>query len=196
MRLKKYENNPILSPTEANDWESLVVCNPGAYYKDGTFYLLYRAAGNDKEHYIHLGLAESKDGYNFERVSDQPVMSPSTDGPDAGCVEDPRIVEFDDTFYVTYAYRPFPPGRYWEFGPDEVLSYEVGENAPLALKNNIANTGLATSKDLRSFRRLGRITQTTLDNRDVIIFPEKINGKYYMLHRPKEWIGEDRKSVV
>jgi predicted GH43/DUF377 family glycosyl hydrolase len=30
-----------------------------------------------------------------------------------------------------------------------------------------------------------------LDDRDVILFPEKINGKYAMLHRPKEWIGDD-----
>ncbi|MFD2673618.1 glycoside hydrolase family 130 protein [Marinicrinis sediminis] len=191
MKLKKYEQNPILSPNAANDWESLVVTNPGAYYKDGTYYLLYRAAGDDAEHYIHFGLAESKDGYHFERVSDKPVLSPSPDGPDAGCVEDARIVEFDDQFYVTYAYRPFPPGRYWEFGPDEVLSFDVGEHAPSVLKKNTANSGLLISKDLRTYQRLGRITQSRLDNRDVIIFPEKINDQYYMLHRPKEWIGEE-----
>ncbi len=190
MKLKKYENNPILGPNSKNAWESLVACNPGAWYEDGKFYLLYRAAGDDQEHYIHLGLAESDDGFNFTRVSDQPVFSPSKDGPDAGCVEDPRIIKMDDTFYVTYAYRPFPPGRYWEFAPDEVQTFDVPDSAPLCLRKNIANTGLAISKDLKNYTRLGRITRTDLDDRDVILFPEKVKGQYVRLHRPKEWIGE------
>jgi len=190
MKLQKYEHNPIISPNQKNYWENLCTCNPGAWYEDGKFYLLYRAAGDDEEHKIYLGLAESQDGFNFVRVSDEPVLSPSIDGPDAGCVEDPRIVKFDDYYFITYAYRPFPPGQYWKFGPDEVLQYDCPDSAPLVLKNNITNSGLLMSKDLRSFRRLGRITKSSLDNRDVILFPEKVNGKFVMLHRPKEWIGD------
>ena len=72
-RLKKYENNPILSPNPKNQWEELVVCNPAAWYENGTFYLLYRAAGNDRDHFIYLGLATSKDGFNFTRCFDKPV---------------------------------------------------------------------------------------------------------------------------
>ena len=94
MKLKKFEGNPILSPLKTNDWESLVTCNPGVIYDNGVFYMLYRAAGNDPEHVIRLGLAISKDGFHFQRVSDQPVFGPSEDGPDSGCVEDPRIVKF------------------------------------------------------------------------------------------------------
>lgn len=44
--------------------------------------------------------------------------------------------------------------------------------------------------DFRKFRRLGRLTSPVLDDRDVILFPEKVQGKYVMLHRPKEYIGE------
>lgn len=191
MKLKKYENNPILKPNPNNSWEELVVCNPGAWYEDGNFSLLYRAAGNDKEHYIYFGLAESKDGFNFTRVSDKPVMSPTPDNFDAGCIEDPRIVKFGDTFYVTYAFRPFPPGRYWEENHALKSSITLNEYAPEGLKSNTANSGLAISKDLRNFKKLGRITDHNLDNRDVILFPEKINGQYVMLHRPVEWVGED-----
>lgn len=190
MRLKKYENNPILKPNTENEWENLAVLNPGAWYEDGTFYLLYRAAGDNRDHKIHLGLATSKDGYHFERVSEEPVLSPSKDGPDAGCIEDARIVKYDDTFFVTYAYRPFPPGRYWEMAPNEVATYDVPDSAPLFLKNNITNSGLLLSKDLRTFQRVGRITKSNLDDRDVILFPDKVDGKYVMLHRPKEWVGE------
>ena len=45
MKLKKFEGNPILAPFPGNEWESLVTCNPGVYYDHGTFYMLYRAAG-------------------------------------------------------------------------------------------------------------------------------------------------------
>ncbi|UII20689.1 hypothetical protein [Fulvivirga ligni] len=182
--------NPVLKPNPNNYWEDLVVCNPGVWYENGTFYMLYRAAGDDENHYIRFGLATSEDGVNFQRVSDEPVFGPSVDGPDQGGVEDPRIIKFGDEFYITYAYRPYPPGRYWTFAHDVVNLPDAGPEAPAVYKNNIANSGLALSKDLKNFRRLGRITTANLDDRDVILFPEKINGKFAMLHRPKEWIGE------
>lgn len=189
MKLKKFEGNPILSPTDANDWESLVTCNPGVIYDDGTFYMLYRAAGNDTEHVIRLGLATSKDGFHFERVSDMPAFGPSEDGPDSGCVEDPRIVKYDTEYYITYAYRPYSPGQYWNFGHDEILLPECGSDAPMAIRKNLGNTGLAVTTDFREFKRLGRLTSPVLDDRDVIIF-RKIEGQYVMLHRPKEYIGD------
>jgi len=189
--LKKDGNNPILRPNPSNDWENLVVCNPGAWYENGTFYLLYRAAGDDEEHIIRFGLAVSKDGVHFNRVSDQPVFSPSIDGPDSGGVEDARIVKFGKEFYVTYAYRPFPPGRYWTFAHDVVRLPGVGQDAPAVYRENIANSGLAMTTDFKSWRRLGRLTRSNLDDRDVILFPEKINGKFAMLHRPKQWVGSE-----
>lgn len=190
MKLNKYSGNPILSPLERNSWENLIVCNPGAWYENGVFYLLYRAAGDDENHVIRFGLATSNDGFNFKRAMDTPCFGPSIEGPDSGCVEDARIVKFDDYYYVTYAFRPFPPGQYWRFAHDEVLTRDMGDNAPDFLKKNIANSALAITKDFKKWRRLGRITQSHLDDRDVILFPEKINGKYAMLHRPKEWTGE------
>ena len=190
MKLQKYENNPVLTPNSANAWENLVTTNPGAWYENGTFYLLYRAAGNDKEHVIRFGLATSRDGFRFKRESDQPVFTPSQDGYDSGCVEDPRIVKFGENYYVTYAYRPFPPGEYWKFADDEVLLPPSDCFTPLAVRRNLGNTALATTKDFRSWRRLGRLTSPCLDDRDVILFPEQVGGRYVMLHRPKEYIGE------
>jgi len=191
MKLIKSDKNPVLSPNPDNEWENLVVCNPGAWYEAGKFYLLYRAAGNDEEHIIRFGLATSDDGVNFTRVSGQPVFSPSIDGPDSGGVEDPRIIKLGDEFYVTYAYRPHPPGRYWTFPHDVVALPTTGKDAPLVYRKNIANSGLALTKDFINWKRLGRLTQPDLDDRDVILFPEKINGKYALLHRPKEWVGEE-----
>jgi len=190
MKLKKYAGNPILSPKTENEWESLVTCNPGVFCDSGTFYMLYRAAGDDKEHVIRFGLATGKDGFHFERFSNLPAFAPGEDSFDSGCVEDARIVKFDDEYYITYAYRPYPPGQYWNFEHDVVSYPESGDHTPLALKNNLGNSGLAVTKDFVHFRRLGRITSPVLDDRDVILFPEKINGKYWMLHRPKQYIGK------
>jgi predicted GH43/DUF377 family glycosyl hydrolase len=189
MQLKRFERNPILTPLPENPWENFSVCNPAVWYEKGRFYLLYRAAGDDNDHYIHFGLAESKDGFSFTRVSSHPVLSPSVDGPDAGCIEDPRIVKFGDWYYITYAYRPLPPGRYWENEASLAYMPENPPDAPRFYRENQTQSGLLMTKDFHNFHRLGRITHPADDNRDVILFPEKINGKYAMLHRSKRLAG-------
>ena len=104
-------------------------------------------------------------------------------------MEDPRIVKFDNDFYITYAYRPYAPGQYWKFAHDVVLLPECGEHAPQAIKQNLGNTALAVTSDFVTYKRLGRLTSPLLDDRDVILFPNQVNGQYVMLHRPKQYVG-------
>lgn len=189
MKLHKSSSNPILSPNPAQHWENLVVCNPGVIYDNGLFHMLYRAAGNDPEHVIRFGLATSRDGFIFERVQDEPILSPSRDGEDAGCIEDPRIVKIDGHYFITYAYRPYAPGQYW-LATDNSAYNPRDATQPRAFGQNLTSSGLLISEDLRTFRRAGRITDPTLDDRDVILFPEKINGKYALLRRPMQWVGK------
>lgn len=188
IRLRKFEGNPILTPNPKNAWESFSVCNPGAWHERGRFTLLYRAAGGDKAHRIHFGLATSRDGRHFSRVSNRPVLSPSPDGADAGCIEDPRIIKMGGIFYVTYAFRPFPPGQYWI---DQRVNkpLERCAQAPKFLRENLTMSGLLLSKDLRRFHRAGPITSPLSDDRDAVLFPEKVGGKYVLLHRPVDWAG-------
>lgn len=193
MKLKRYEKNPILAPHPANNWESLVTTNPAAWYdsKRKEVMLLYRAAGNDPQHYVHLGLAVSQNGYDFVRQMKTPVFSPV---PEAylGCIEDPRIVKIGDFFHVTFAFRPFAPGRYWE--KPEQRTYNppsLGAEFPKFLRENMSGTGLLLSADLRQFTYAGILTNPAFDDRDVIIFPEKINGQYVTLHRPMGWTGKE-----
>jgi predicted GH43/DUF377 family glycosyl hydrolase len=190
MKLQRFPGNPILSPKLDSPWECLVTTNPGAWYDEasGTVQMLYRAAGDDAAHRIHLGLAVSADGYHFERASAEPAFSPSVDGFDAGCIEDPRIVKMGEWYYVTYAARPFPPGRYWEADPEKQAP-DLGPDAPWTLRGNQTSTGLALTKDFRTWIRAGRITSPRVDDRDVILFPEKIGGRYALLHRPMNWFG-------
>lgn len=188
MKLQKHPDNPILRPHPDHPWESLAVCNPGVIYHDGIFHMLYRAAGNDPEHIIRFGLATSRDGLVFQRDGEQPILSPSADGPDAGCIEDPRIVKLDGHFYITYAYRAINPRQYWLQQNNAAYSPDDPTLPPL-LGYNMTASGLLLSDDLRTFRRLGRITRSDVDDRDVILFPEKIGGRYVMLHRPMQWKG-------
>ena len=190
MKLKKYEHNPILVKDEKNKWEELCVLNPAVIYheKEQLFYMLYRAAGNDLEHLIYIGLATSKDGYHFVRESDKPLIAPDPQGPDAGGIEDPRLIKIGEYFYLTYASRPFPPGQYWR-DDKKVFGFKP-EFGPKCLIYNSTATHLAVSKDLRNWKKLGRVTDSRFDDRDVVIFPKKVEGKFVMISRGMERCGK------
>lgn len=189
-RLQKHKDNPILKPNAENFWENLCVLNPAVIYdeENSQFVMLYRAAGNDEEHRITLGRATSEDGIHFTRNFTKPVVEPTVNGADEGGCEDPRLIFMNGYFYLTYASRTFLPGQYWredrkEFGfttPD----------GPYFLNENASVTHLAVSRNLMDFKKLGRITDARCDNRDAVLMPEKINGKYVMFHRPMEMCGE------
>ncbi len=59
------------------------------------------------------------------------------------------------------------------------------------LRTNATWTGLALTRDFREWIRLGPITHGLDDNRDVILFPEKVGGKFAMLHRPANLVGPE-----
>jgi len=117
--------------------------------------MLYRA--QDKQGTSRLGYAESTDGVHFSR-RDEPVLSPMADYEKDGGVEDPRLVQFGDTYYLTY----------------------TGYN------KTDAQLCLATSKDLIHWERKGVIVPANQGNWNVkwtksgAIVPEKIGGKYWM----------------
>ncbi len=187
----KYKNNPILSPNPKNEWEDFCVLNPGVIYdgKNERFVMLYRAAGDTREHRIRLGLATSTDGIHFKRESDEPAFDVDINDADGGCIEDPRIVDIGGRFYITYASRPFYPGRYWltyeEYVKENGEPIIEPETAPLFIRKNHTTTYLAYTDDFKTYKRLGRITDLRYDDRDVVIFPEKINGKFVRLSRTK-----------
>jgi len=197
MKFKKYEGNPILRPNPENEWESLCVLNPAVVYdyEREEFVMVYRCAGNDVRHEIKMGLATSKDGIHFERQCTEPVFYSLPNEADGGCVEDPRLAKIGDLYYLTYAARAYAPGQYWlddvwEEGVSKPPMYlddtdVYGEELPKMAKQNITISCLAITKDFKRYKKLGRITEASVDNRDVVLFPEKINGKYCIISRPK-----------
>ncbi|MBF0199115.1 MAG: glycosidase, partial [Planctomycetes bacterium] len=111
IKLTRHQGNPVIKPNAQNSWESLIATNPAAWYdkENDEFIMIYRCAGHDDEHIVHLAMAISKNGLDFERVSDKPLFSPPESGADRGCMEDPRIVKFGEYYFITYASRMQPP---------------------------------------------------------------------------------------
>ncbi|MEM9295880.1 MAG: glycosidase [Planctomycetota bacterium] len=190
VQLQRYAGNPVLEPHPGHAWEEKVATNPAAWLEDdGRVRMLYRAAGHDEQHKVYFGMAESDDGLNFRRVSDEPVFGPSLDGFDAGCVEDPRVMKIGDMYFVTYAVRAQPPGQYW-LGDDAPWQRDpLTPEAPISLRENYTVTGLALTRDFKTWFRAGPLTDPSVDNRDVMLFPETIHDKWYMIHRPMQWTG-------
>ena len=157
---RRLSNVPIIAP-RGTGWESAGTFNPAVIVQRTAggekIVMLYRA--QDKQGTSRLGYGESTDGVHFTR-RDQPVLSPSEEYERNGGVEDPRLVAFGDTYYLTY----------------------TGYN------KKDAQLCLATSKDLIHWDRKGIIIPANKGNWNVkwtksgAIVPEKIGGKYWMYY--------------
>src|SRR5262249_52162404 len=137
----------------------------------------------------HIGLLSSDDGVHFTHVSDQPIFTPEMAGSAVGSVQDPRVVKIDGKYYMTYAYRPYA----WESHPTGVGVPESFQpqisGSSVDPKSNMTRSGIAVSEDRIHWRHLSWPTPIELDDRDVILFPEKINGKFALLRRPLQFVG-------
>jgi hypothetical protein len=69
------------------------------------------------------------------------------------------------------------------------MPYKNEPDLPRFTRENLTMSGLLISKDLKKFHRVGTLTTPDVDDRDVILFPEKINGKFWVLRRPNDWVG-------
>jgi predicted GH43/DUF377 family glycosyl hydrolase len=98
--LKKYEGNPIITPSSM-PCEVLYTFNPGAIKYNGEYILMMNATTLDDIH--RLWLARSKDGYNF-KPDPTPIKWPEPDPthPET-CTYDPRITKIGDEFIILYA---------------------------------------------------------------------------------------------
>ena len=145
---------PVISPG-GDGWQSAGTFNPAVIEASGKIVMLYRA--QDNQGTSRLGYADSADGVHFKR-RDEPVLNPTQSYEKNGGVEDPRLVQFGDTYYLTY----------------------TGYN------KTDAQLCLAISKDLIHWERKGVIIPANKGNWNVkwtksgAIVPEKIDGKYWM----------------
>jgi predicted GH43/DUF377 family glycosyl hydrolase len=189
IRFERHPENPIVQPG-TYDWRRCVTFNPGVILDDdGKFYMYERAAGQLRPFYCYIGMLESNDGVHFTQVGDKPVFTPEMAGSKYGSVQDPRVVKIEGTYFMTYAYRPFA----WSSNPTGLGVPESHESVLPGFngnsKENMTRSGIAVSKDRVHWEHKYWPTPVELDDRDVILFPEKINGKYALLRRPLQFVG-------
>jgi len=158
MKLTRVGTTPVLEPRKDVPWESGAVLNAAATHADGKFHLFYRAVSHVPERNRScIGHAWSDDGVNFERANEPILKNGETPEEEFG-VEDPRITLIDGTYHLTYA----------SYGP----------------KGTVISR--ASSTDLASWTRHGVMMGYDQfgRNKNATLFPEKIDGRYALIHRP------------
>ena len=165
--------------------------NPGDLYEDGRFYLYERTAGYLQPHHCFVGLLESQDGIHFRHLSDKPVLNSEMVGYPYGSVQDPRVVRIADNYYMTFASRRFA----WNISPTGLGAPDSSQaqfpGFEPSTDRNQTRSGIAISKDRLHWEFIGWATPEQVDDRDVILFPEKINGRFALLRRPIGFVDTD-----
>ncbi|MFA5248675.1 MAG: hypothetical protein WC415_05725 [Patescibacteria group bacterium] len=174
-KLKKQGNGPIFQPDSKLKWENEGVFNPGIVKLGKEIVMLYRAVGEKHSYISHLGLAKSRDGHHFTRCSTKPIFGPSHNFDKWG-VEDPRITKIGSYFYITYV---AVSKRIMKDG--QAISYSPPLETAVALLR---------TKNFSSYENIGVISPKKSDNKDTVLFPKKIKGRYCLLHRPNHWTKE------
>src|SRR3989344_1622980 len=168
--LGKHRANPIIAPRRENGWEAWQTFNPGAILLDDAVHFLYRAIGEDG--ISRLGYAASKDGFHVNKRFATPAYEHRVDarsfnifsyssGGSWGGAEDPRLVRVgdEDVLYMTYT-----------------------------ACNGDLRVGLASIRveDFLNGKWWWRppvlISPPGEVHKNWVIFPEKISGKYAILH--------------
>lgn len=183
LSLHRVRDNPILSPDPAHWWEAEAVFNPAALVHDGRVHLFYRALGHDG--ISRIGHASSADGVHFDERSPTAVydrgagftptptrtalsyrtLSYNTDnyasGGGWGGTEDPRAVTIDDRIYMSFGI------------------FDSWQSMRLAV------TSLAhVDFDARTWKWAPHINMSPAGetNKNWVLFPQKINEKFAVLH--------------
>jgi predicted GH43/DUF377 family glycosyl hydrolase len=188
MKITRCKENPIVVPGKY-DWRRVAVFNPAVLYDNGKFYMFERAAGRLRPFKCVFGALESADGIHFTHRAAEPVITPDMLGFPFGSIQDPRIVKIGSLYYLTYALRPCAMGYNptglgvpESFRPDYPDGW--GKDA-----DYLTRSGILVSDDLLHFTQVGYTTPLDINDRDNILFPEKIGGKFVLLRRPEEYVG-------
>jgi Predicted glycosylase len=190
MRIERCAENPIVRPG-GYGWRRVSAFNPGVIHENGKFYMYERAAGSLKPFNTCIGLLESTDGIHFTSSCETPVFTAETLGFPQGSVEDARVVRLDGTLYMCYAMQPYgfdcwPTG----VGVPDYYPRHYSEWSENGVRPMSTRSGIAVSDDYIHFKHLCYTTPPELDDRDNALFPEKINGRFALLRRPMEYVGD------
>jgi 4-O-beta-D-mannosyl-D-glucose phosphorylase len=161
----RYDFNPRTNPYFMLRQGINGVFNPGAIELDGRVCLLCRVEGWDRKSFF--AVAESADGINGFRFWDEPVVMPETDDPDTN-VYDMRVIEHEDG---------------WIYG---IFCTERKDKRSNDLSAAAAQAGIARTRDLRTWERLPDLKTGSPQQRNVVLHPEFVDGKYAFYTRPQD----------
>lgn len=197
----RFSQNPLLVPTDLKpSREGLeIVCllNPGVFTFQDKTWMLVRVAERPKQ---KLGVI------SFPVLNDGGIELIEIEENDPHLIAtDPRVINYKGADYLTTLshlrlvcsddgvnfYQPEGYSLLQGEGEDEAFGIEdcrvvqIGDTYHLtftAVSGHGVGVGMRTTKDWKTFEKHGMIIPP--HNKDCAIFEEKINGKYYALHRP------------
>ena len=142
------------------------VMNSGAIELDGKFYLVARVEGNDRKSFF--AVAESDNGIDNFRFWDYPILLPDT-CPEETNVYDMRLTKHEDG---------------WIYG---VFCSESKDTSMGDLSAAVAAAGIVRTKNLKDWERLPNLkTLNSPQQRNVVLHPEFVEGKYAFYTRPMD----------
>ncbi len=170
IKLARSAKNPIISPRGENVWENRQTLNPGAILLSGKIHILYRAMGDDW--LSRLGYASSKDGVTiderllypaYEHKISRPGFSfySCSSGGSFGGIEDPRLIRVgnEDTIHMIYT--------------------ACDGGLRVGLTSIKVDDFLQKKWNWKSSKIISKPGEV---HKNWVIFPEKIKGKYAILH--------------
>ena len=143
------------------------VLNAGAIKFNGKYVVVARVEGVDRKSFF--AVAESPNGVDNFKFWEKPILLPETSDPDTN-VYDMRLTKHADG----YIYGIFCTERKDPKAP-------AGDTS-----SAVANAGIARTKDLVNWERLQDLKSNSGQQRNVVLFPEFINGKYALYTRPQD----------
>ncbi len=172
-------------------FENEGVLNPAVIVEGAFAYLFYRAVS--KGNYSTIGFCKMDSHSNIIERHDIPILFPTFDYESHG-IEDPRIVKIDEVFYLTYtAYDGVNAQGALATSTDLLKWEKKGIIVPQISYDDFSKLAGSKEKLNDKYARFNRHTHILekegkkrwLWDKNVILFPRKINGKYYVLHRIK-----------
>lgn len=143
------------------------VFNPGAIKWQGKYYLMVRVEGWDRKSFFALAQSDSPvDGFRFEH---DPLLLPETERPDVN-VYDMRLTLHEDgwIYGVFCTERKDPNAPEWDTSAAE------------------AQAGIVRTKDLLHWERLPDLKTPSAQQRNVVLHPEFVDGRYAFYTRPQD----------
>ena len=163
----RYDFNPETNPFLQERIGINATFNAGAIKFNNKYLLIARVEGRDRKSFF--AVAESDNGIDHFKFWEEPILLPETDEPDTN-VYDMRIVAHEDGWmyglFCTERKDPAAPAH------DQSMA--------------VAQSGIARTKDLKTWERLADLKTPSPQQRNVVLHPEFVEGKYAFYTRPQD----------